>query len=90
MDQEILLRYWRAGTLRSMQAHTPRDGRVQVCNCCDPVTVPRRRSVAPSSILVEEIDPGGDTLRNPRPGAAGDSRCVQAVATLSGRIHTYG
>src|SRR5580692_3178868 len=66
----------RAGTLRSTQAHTPRDGRVQVCNCCDPVTVPRRRSVASSSVLVEEIDPGGDTLRNPRSGAAGNSRCV--------------
>jgi hypothetical protein len=44
------------------QAHTLRDGRVQVCNCCDLVTASGRRSVASSGILVEEIDPGRDTL----------------------------
>jgi hypothetical protein len=53
-----------SGTLRSTQAQTPRDGHVQVCNCCNPIIV-LRRSVASSSILVKEIDPGRDSLRNP-------------------------
>ena len=45
-----------------VHTHTLRDGRVQVCNCCDLVTASGRRSVASSGILVEEIDPGRDTL----------------------------